>query len=57
MGRDDRATTGQADFDASLADDFSPACAAPVAEQGLDGSALPVRMWRRFVYATGWTWL
>ena len=47
----------RADFDASLADDFSPACAAPVAEKVLEGSALPVRIWRRFIYATGWTWL
>ena len=47
----------RAEYDAALDADLSPACAAPVAAQVVEGTRLPVRVWRRFVYAVGWTWL
>lgn len=47
----------RAAYDAATGVDFSPTCAQPVADQVLRGTTLPVRVWRRFVYAAGWSWL
>lgn len=52
-----RDPTLRAEHDAAMGQDFSPACATPVGEQVTDGSWLGVRVWRRFVYFVGWSWL